>query len=171
MIINPKKILDEKIVTSMPDCSSIEDNQLQQAGIDIRLNKVLTVHTPIIRIGKNTKPDFKSIYLDLNQDSEGYVRLSPGNAYSVDSMEYCKVPEDMVAFVIHRSTFNRSGIFVTGSVYDPGFEGNIAGTMYVHNETEVEIGTRFAQIVFMKAEAASLYNGSYQKQKSHTGEK
>jgi len=171
MVVNPKKILDEGIVTVMPGCPDIEDNQLQQAGIDVRLNKILTVHTPIIRIGRNAKPDFGSIYVDLKPDPEGYVRLSPGIAYSVDSMEYCKVPEDMVAFVIHRSTFNRSGVFVTGSVYDPGFEGNIAGTMYVHNTVEVEMGTRFAQIVFMKAEAASLYKGSYQKQKSHTGEK
>lgn len=170
MIINPKEILDREIVIAAEGCPDIDvDEQLQQAGIDVRINRIFTAHTSIIKIGKKLKPDFNSIYSEAMADCVGFIRLQKGFAYSVDSMEDCKIPEDMAALVLHRSTFNRSGVFITGSVYDPGFEGNIAATMYVHNTIEVEVGTRFAQIVFVKASAASLYKGTYQNQKSHSG--
>jgi len=145
--------------------------QLQQAGIDVRLNKVFTVNTPIIRFGKKVKPDFSEIYSEVQPDSAGWIRLQPGKAYSVDTMEDCVVPIDAAAFVLHRSTFNRSGVFITGSVYDPGFEGNIGATMYVHNTVEVEVGTRIAQILFVKASAASTYKGTYNLLKSHASGK
>jgi len=167
VICNPKGIVADGIVKAEKGCTDISDKQIQQAGIDIRINRIHTVHTPLITIGKNVKPDFKSIYLEVEPNVEGFMRLEPGKAYSIDSMERCKVPENMAALVLHRSTFNRCGIFITGSVYDPGFEGNIGTTMYVHNTIEVEVGTRFAQIVFLPADAASTYKGSYQGQKSH----
>lgn len=167
MIINPKEILQSECVKASTGCSHITDKQVQQAGIDIRLHRVFTVHTNIITVTEERKPDFNSIYREVSPDSRGLIRLDPGFAYSVDTMEYVKVPENMSAFVVHRSTFNRIGVLITGSVYDPSFEGNIGVTMYVHNRLEIAVGTRIAQIVFIKTDAASAYEGSYQKQRGH----
>ena len=48
-----------------------------------------------------------------------------------------------------------------------GFKGNVGVTMYVFNRAKVQIGTRIAQIVFMDADGASEYKGSYQNQEGH----
>lgn len=167
MIINPKEILAKGYLKEDKGYSVISEKQIQQAGIDIRLGKAFTVVTNMITITETEKPKFDSIYRELQPDPRGLIRLEPGYAYSIDSMEYVKVPQDMSAFVLHRSTFNRVGIFITGSVYDPGFEGNVGATMYVHNRTELAVGVRIAQILFVKTDAASSYNGSYQKQEGH----
>lgn len=166
MILNPKKALELGYVTAEAGWS-ISEEQIQQAGIDVRLGRVFIVSAPIVTITETEKPRFDLIYRQITPDPRGLVMLEPGCAYSVDTLEHIKVPENMSAFVLHRSTFNRVGIFITGSVYDPGFEGNIGATMYVHNRTEVAVGVRIAQVLFMKTSAASSYKGSYQKQRSH----
>ena len=167
MIINPKTIVEQKIVTAEENCPEIEEKQIQQVGIDIRISRVFTVHVPVVEILRNSKPDFNEIYRELMPDTNGCFRLMPGKAYSVDSMEHIKVPNNAAAFVLHRSTFNRSGIFITGSVFDAGFEGNIGATMYVHNLADIEVGTRIAQVLVMQADAAKMYDGTYQQQRSH----
>lgn len=169
MLLNPKKIyFEEKLLKGVEGQSAFDsDKQIQQAGIDIRIAKVFTIHTPAIEISETTKPDFKSVYREIVPDGQGWFHLFPGTAYSIDSMEEVVLPQNRAAIVLHRSSFNRSGIFITGSVYDPGFQGNVGATMYVFNRARVQIGTRIAQIVFMDADGASEYNGSYQNQEGH----
>jgi len=168
MIINPREVLEKGFLVAQEGCLPLDpEKQMQQAGIDIRINRIFCIAVPLFRITNTEKPNFRELYTEKEPDSDNLIRLSKGEAYFVDSMEYCKVPKDATAFVLHRSTFNRSGIFVTGSVYDPSFEGNVGATMYVHNSVEIEVGTRFAQILFMSASAAQEYQGGYQKQKGH----
>ena len=168
MVLNPRKAFEEGLVKGIEGFPAFDpEKQIQQAGIDIRVAKIFTVHTNIVSISETEKPKFDQIYRELYPDARGMIRLEPGKAYSVDSMEYVKIPHDMSALVVHRSTFNRIGVLITGANYDPGFEGNIGVTMYVHNLIEIAIGTRIAQILFIKTDAANNYHGTYQKQKSH----
>lgn len=168
MILNPKIVFDKKLLKGIEGYPFFDpEKQIQQAGIDIRVARVFTVHTPVVEISETTKPDFKSIYREVEADNQGWFFLSPGVAYSVDSMEEIKVPKDASAFVLQRSTFNRSGVFITGSVYDPNFEGNVGATMYVFNKLRLQVGTRIAQVFFVSTDSAGEYNGSYQRQKGH----
>lgn len=168
MLLNPKDIFEEKLLKGIEGYPTFDpDKQIQQAGIDIRVARIFTVHSPIIEISETTKPDFKSLYGELEPDSQGWFHLLPGTAYSIDSMEFIKVPENASAFVLQRSTFNRSGVFITGSVYDPSFEGNVGATMYVFNRLKLQVGTRIAQVFFALTDSAGNYNGSYQGQKGH----
>lgn len=74
------------------------------------------------------------------------------------------LPEDIFALFIHRSSFNRRGVLITGSVYDPNYEGVVGCTIYnlSGEEIKIEKNTRIGQMLFFKADAASKYQGQWQ---------
>lgn len=140
--------------------------QIQQIGFDVRVAKILKISgaAGIYADGSKKLPSYTELSVGNNN---AYV-LTPG-AYAVDCMEDCIVPANLQARLKHRSTVNRSACFLTGSVYDPGYKGLIAGTLYVHVPIfEVQIGARIGQFYFFPADASTQYNGDYQQQQSHS---
>lgn len=161
MLITPQTMVKNDWVTCE---SSIEENQLQQVGLDIRVKTILKITgTAVLSRDSKELPG----YIDVPFNNEEYWSLTPG-AYAFEAMEKCVIPVGYEGKVIHRSTFNRSGCFVTGSVYDPGYSGIIAGTMYVHIPILVQYGTRLAQFQMQTAESGEMYDGDYQDQESHS---
>jgi len=165
MIINPKKIIEDKIITFDPDYPMIPE-QIQQVGIDLRIDKASYI------LGKAVLTDDKDErimpeYREMELGDNDYYHFIAGRAYAIDMMEYVRVPANMMALITHRSTLNRSGIILLGSIYDAGFKGTIGATMRCMNDVAIKKGTRVAQIVFYEAAAASTYKGKYQGQKSH----
>lgn len=94
---------------------------------------------------------------------EGLV-LQHGQSKNVLLNEIVNLPADVFATFIQRSTFNRKGVIILGSIYDPGYNGQIGCTVYnlSGEELYIEPGERIGQMVFYKAESASSYNGKYQ---------
>jgi len=126
MNINPKKIIDQKIV------KPIEQTKIQQVGIDLTVSKdVIIAHL-------------------------GYE--------SVEVNEEMNIPIDMFALVWSRSTFNRKGIIIRGTVLEPGYNGIPSFPVYNFSGRGICIpkNERICQIVFFHADAASSYDGQYQ---------
>jgi len=80
--------------------------------------------------------------------------------------EVVSVPPDAFGLIFSRSTFNRQGILITATVFEPGWRG--IPTVSIYNLSGgicyITKDTRVAQIVFFKANPASVYNGQYQNQ-------
>jgi deoxycytidine triphosphate deaminase len=76
------------------------------------------------------------------------------------------LPDNIYATFIHRSSFNRRGVIITGSIYDPGYEGVVGCSIYNFSGGELKIGRheRIGQMMFFDASATSKYNGQYQKE-------
>lgn len=161
MLVTPQKMIKNEWITS--PALNLEDNQIQQVGLDVRIDKVMSIHgTATLTRTEKKLPAYHEI--SLNPDN--CWLLQPG-AYAVECIEQCNIPKGYEGRLIHRSTFNRSACFITGSVYDPGYRGVIAGTMYVHNPLVVERFTRIGQFQMRTAEDGDLYDGDYQDQISH----
>jgi deoxycytidine triphosphate deaminase len=164
MKINPKTILDNKILVAVPGFSPIDEKQqLQQNGIDVRLakaEKVVGVHEMYLDKNKDKRPDLIEM-----QVVDGCYHFEPGYQYALTFMEDVKVPSGMCATVVHRSTVNRFSGTLLSALFDGGFESKGGcGAMFRPNvKTKIEVGCRVAQIVFDSAEEASLYNGQYQR--------
>jgi deoxycytidine triphosphate deaminase len=163
MILNPQKIVDDKILQYPDDIDwSI---YVQQNGIDITVDRVFDINfkeIPIVGIKDSYKPS--PILLEpvaITSYSKGFV-FKKGNVYTAESDFFVTVPEGMCASVIGRSTFNRQGLLIRSSLYDSGFNGNVGFTIYCFNNFKVEKGARIGQIVFTQAENSSLYSGQYQ---------
>ena len=92
--------------------------------------------------------------------------LENGHSANVLLNEEVHLPKNIFATFTHRSTYNRQGVLITGSIYDPNYSGVVGCTIYNLSGDIIEIPAfeRIGQMVFFEADAASEYNGQYQKE-------
>jgi len=150
-VINPQRIVDERIIENLTD----DFYEVQQNGIDLTLESISLITGGVL------KKDSRKIdeYIEVECE-KGIYKLMPG-AYSIEFNQKIKVPENMCAQIVQRSTLNRMGAFILSGVYDSGFSNKIGAVLRVDVPIEVEKGVRIAQIMFFEAESASLYQGIY----------
>ena len=115
-----------------------------------------------VLFAKNTEIQQVGIDLTIGEN----VHLKHGEYKAVKLNEIVSVPSDTFALMFSRSTFNRQGILITSTVFEPGWRGVPTVSIYNLSGTYFHIlkDTRIIQIVFFKADPASLYDGQYQNQ-------
>ena len=125
-----------------------------------QLNPQVILDNKILIPCEFTKVQQVGIDLTINED----VTIKHGCSFNALLNETVKLPKDIYAQFYHRSSFNRKGILITGSIYDPNYEGVVGCTIYNLSGDVIEIkkNKRIGQMVFYKADAASEYNGQYQ---------
>lgn len=94
--------------------------------------------------------------------------IKPYRRYLLTTLEYIKVPPELMAFVELRSTFARLGLSIPPTIIDGGFEGQI--TIELHGSSfpvKLRHGTRFLHVVFSRVSSPieRPYRGSYQGQR------
>ncbi len=116
----------------------------------------------LVKFGKCTQVQQVGIDLTIAED----VHLKHCEHKAVRLNEIVSVPVFMFALIFSRSTFNRQGILITSTVFEPGWRGIPTVSVYNFSGSDFSIAkdTRIAQIIFFKADAASVYNGQYQNQ-------
>ncbi len=92
--------------------------------------------------------------------------LAPG-FYETVSNVWVEIPFGKAGWIVQRSSLNRNGIMVMGSLYDSGYNGTINSTIYVMNPAGVfiEQGARIGQFILADAETRKMYDGQYQSEK------
>lgn len=148
-----RRIIEEKLVTN---CNI--DN-VQGAGVDLRIEKLYEVSgTAYLGIKKRKLPN-------LIEKDDRVFKLAPGTYYLCLTTESVNMPEDLIAFILPRSTLFRCGVSLRTAVVDPGYKGAL--TIGIKNEGPLEFklkrSARIAQIVFSEVKGnAEKYNGKYQ---------
>lgn len=143
---------------------------IRENGVDLRLGG------QIARL-KNTDAilDTREEHQDLTQffeieEGDSFI-IRPYEKVLLTTMEYLKLPNDVMAFVELRSSFARLGLIMPPTIIDAGFEGNI--TLEIQGSTfpiKLYKGQRFAHIIFAKTlnPVYSPYRGRYQGQRGVT---
>lgn len=100
----------------------------------------------------------------------------PANSYVLArSIEYFKIPRDILTITCGKSTYARSGIFVNVTPFEPEWEGFV--TISIANlskrPAKIYAGEGIAQVIFLKAEdiceiSYADKKGKYQAQKEIT---
>lgn len=92
------------------------------------------------------------------------IKIRHGQSYNALLNERVYLPENIFAIFIHRSSYNRMGVLITGSVYDPGYRGVVGCTLYNLSGETIEIAKneRIGQMIFFEAASAFKYNGQWQ---------
>ena len=147
----------------------ITSESIQPASIDCRLwNHFLVVEN------QNNKIISMSKEIQYKEVIAERITLSPQSFLLATTMEFIKLPNDMIAFVEGRSSVGRMGLFIQNAGWvDPGFEGRITLELYNANALPIELesGRRICQLVFGTMDKASLkpYRGKYQGQTRSIG--
>lgn len=101
--------------------------------------------------------------------------LIPPNSYALGrSVEYFRVPDNVLCVVLGKSTYARSGIIVNVTPLEPGWEGHV--TIEISNATslpaKVYANEGIAQVLFLKGDSPEVSyadkNGKYQGQRGIT---
>ena len=157
MIINPKKILNDWIVTGFLN----EEDQLQQNGIDLTVKSIKRVidHSTLTTETREIAGRTKDSLIVWKEE----VLLEPG-VYDIEFNEHVKIPDGMCAQIIQRSSVNRWGVLIMTWLYDSWFDNTVGAVMYVINPFGFRTweNTKLAQIVFMQADNNGKYEGIYQ---------
>jgi dCTP deaminase len=147
----------------------ITPTSIQPASIDCRLDRNFL----LVEDRQMEVIDMSSevLYREVEGDT---ITIPPHSFLLATTMEYIKLPDDMVAFVEGRSSIGRIGLFIQNAGWvDPGFEGQITLELYNANSLPIrlEAGRRICQLVFCKMDqvAVTPYRGKYQGQRRTTG--
>jgi deoxycytidine triphosphate deaminase len=136
-----------------------------QVGYDLTLKSIKKVSGGVVMQDKTTIADYTEVTPSVNNDGKFIFKLEPGT-YSLTFEQGCKLPNNMTAFIRHRSSMLRCGAIITSGIFDPGFEVDEMGSIMIVTESMiVEKGARVAQIIMFENNEAELYNGQWQKDK------
>ena len=155
MAILSDKTIKEYLKEGKIGIDSLKDEkQIQPSSIDMRLGKEFKVFKVIRKAYIDPKDEEDlSLYMESTtvKDGEAFI-IHPNEFALATTLEYVKVPDDLVARVEGRSSMGRLGVtmHVTAGFIDPGFEGNI--TLEISNIGAMPValypGQRVCQIVF-----------------------
>ena len=160
-VINPYTLFEQgHIIKGKKEC-------LAPNGYDLRVRGVYEITTDLDAIliadDKNIKKKAYGILRPRRLNNHKlYYFLKKFVPYEIRTIESVCIPKDMVGLIFSRSSFNRAGIIIRGTLFDSGFKGAPSLTLYPFQNIYIAKGTRIAQIIFVKADAYKLYKGQYQ---------
>ncbi len=95
--------------------------------------------------------------------ADGKIVIPPRNFVLLTTLEYVKLPENIVGLCNLRSTLARLGLSIPPTVVDAGFEGNL--TIEVVNNSPntivLKTGIRFLHLVLVETVGEAKYLGKY----------
>jgi dCTP deaminase len=145
---------------------------LSSYGYDMRIGDEFKIFTNI----NSTVIDPKGFDPQSFVDFKGEVCVIPPNSFVLaSSVEYFRIPRDVIVICLGKSTYARCGIVVNVTPLEPEWEGHV--TIEISNTTplpaRIYANEGIAQLIFLGAEevCARSYadkTGKYQAQKGIT---
>ena len=168
MLINGQKLeeLAKEVFVDSPPA------KVGSSSVDVRLGGRFLVgnHNSLIR-QSNGKVEYRGLE-ELNIKEGEEIVFLPGRLYIAHSIEYVRLPKDVGAFLLLRSTTGRRGLdHLHAGWLEPGWEGQITFELAPVVKTAFIVGEPIAQLVFIRAEGESQYVGQYQGQVGPTAAK
>jgi dCTP deaminase len=132
------------------DGSRVISYGLSSYGYDLRVSREFKVFTNVF----NTVVDPKCFDAQSMVDMETDVCIVPPNSFALArSVEYFRIPRDVLTICVGKSTYARCGIIVNVTPFEPEWEGHV--TLEISNTTplpaKIYADEGLAQVVFFLA--------------------
>lgn len=170
-----KKMIEPFIdgqVNVLPNGEKLVSYGLSSYGYDIRVSDEFKVFTNVY----NSIVDPKKFTEDAFVDIIANECVIPPNSFALArSIEYFRIPRNILTICLGKSTYARCGIIVNVTPFEPEWEGHV--TIEISNTTplpaKIYANEGIAQVLFLEAaeECAISYadrGGKYQKQRGIT---
>ena len=141
---------------------------LSSYGYDIRVCDEYKIFTNI----NNSIIDPKNFDANSFIDFKGDVCIVPPNSFALArSVEYFRIPRDILTICLGKSTYARCGIIVNVTPFEPEWEGYV--TLEISNTTplpaKIYSNEGLCQVIFFQSDEECIRsykdkNGKYQKQ-------
>jgi len=137
-------------------CDGVVSYGLSSYGYDFRVGCQFKVFLNL-RAGIIDPKDFDPLVCVNGTASENvtsYVVVPPNSFALASSVEYFRIPRDVLGFCFGKSTYARCGIIVNVTPFEPEWEGYL--TVEIANATplpaKIYAGEGIGQVTFIKAE-------------------
>jgi len=126
---------------------------LSSYGYDLRIADEFKIFTNI----NNTIVDPKAFDPRSFVDYQGPVCIVPPNSFALGrSLEYFKIPRDVLTICVGKSTYARCGIITNVTPFEPEWEGYV--TLEISNTTplpaKIYANEGIAQVLFFQSDEA-----------------
>ena len=145
---------------------------LSSYGYDIRVSDEYKIFTNV----NNSIVDPKQFDANSFVDYRGDVCIVPPNSFALArSVEYFRIPRDVLTICVGKSTYARCGIIVNVTPFEPEWEGYV--TLEISNTTplpaKIYSNEGLCQVLFFQSDEECLISykdkaGKYQKQSGIT---
>ncbi len=145
---------------------------LSSYGYDLRVSDEFKVFTNVYNTVVDPKEFDPKSFVDLRTD----VCIVPPNSFALArSVEYFRIPRDILTICLGKSTYARCGIIVNVTPFEPEWEGHV--TLEISNTTplpaRIYANEGLAQVIFLQAESGCEVSyadraGKYMKQRGIT---
>src|SRR5688572_30704906 len=141
-------------------------------GYDMRVARDFRIFTNVLSSVVDPKAFDPRSFVEF----EGDVCIIPPNSFALaQSVEYFRIPRDVMTICLGKSTYARCGIITNVTPFEPEWEGFV--TLEISNTTplpaKIYANEGIAQVLFFKGDEAPLVSyadkkGKYQAQKGVT---
>lgn len=170
-----KQALEKKMIEPFEE-SQMRDGVISfgvsSFGYDLRVSDEFKIFTNV----NNAIVDPKNFNSESFVDFKGPVCIIPPNSFALArSVEYFKIPRNVMTICLGKSTYARCGIIVNVTPFEPEWEGHV--TLEISNTTplpaKIYANEGLAQVLFFESpeEPETSYKdrkGKYQKQNGIT---
>ncbi len=157
-----KLVKEKKLVEDL--CQRELENP-EGAGFDLRLGEIHTLKGEgFLGIENRNTPDLEKV-AEYKEGSEEFFELVPNKYYLVTTMEKVNLPENLIAFVVSRTTLFRSGIALFNGAVSPGYQGKLTFALcnLGGEKIKIALGARIIHITFQEVKGEThLYRGQWQ---------
>jgi len=124
---------------------------LSSYGYDLRVSDEFKVFTNVFNTVVDPKQFDERSFVDIKTD----ICIVPPNSFALArSVEYFRIPRDVLTICVGKSTYARCGIIVNVTPFEPEWEGHV--TLEISNTTplpaRIYANEGLAQVVFFKAD-------------------
>ncbi|MGI9014930.1 MAG: dCTP deaminase [Phycisphaerales bacterium] len=150
-------------------------------GYDVRVGTLFKVFTNVSRNGGQTIVDPKCfnddmfVTIDTRNTNRDHIIIPPNSFALAETVEEIRVPRDILAICVGKSTYARCGIIVNVTPLEPEWRGKV--TIEISNTTplpaKIYANEGIAQMIFLKADRVCAVSyadkgGKYQDQRGLT---
>ena len=145
---------------------------LSSYGYDLRVSDEFKVFTNVFNTVVDPKEFDPQSFVDMRTD----VCIVPPNSFALArSVEYFRIPRDILTICLGKSTYARCGIIVNVTPFEPEWEGHV--TLEISNTTplpaRIYANEGLAQVLFLQGEGVCEVSyadraGKYMKQRGIT---
>ena len=145
---------------------------LSSYGYDVRIADEFKIFDPTLTPLLDPKTVDDSVFRTQKSD---FCIIPPGSFILARTVEYFRIPRNVITICVGKSTYARAGILVNVTPFEPEWEGY--ATLQVCNTTPVPAkiyaNEGIAQVLFFESDNVCLISykdkkGKYQKQKKVT---
>jgi len=148
----------------------LENWQIRENGIDLRIGEEYARFKDVEEPLDVTNSSDLTKYYELGAMDEDGIIIKPYEHVLLHTLEYVRMPSDLVALVNLKSTLARLGLYIPPTVVDAGFEGQIVieiiGSSF---PVRLRPGVPFLHLVFVRldspVEKEYFVRGHYQGQR------